>query len=82
MDPFTLLFALGALLASAFLSAAMAPKPEIPKPAAFEDFDFPRVEEGTPECVVFGDVWLSDWVVLWYGNYRIEPIKSTASKKG
>ena len=44
------------------------------KPAALEDFDFPQSAEGTPQIVVFGDVWIEDWTVAWYGNYRTEAI--------
>lgn len=62
------------------LEAAVA-KPPKNKPASLEDFDIPQVEEGTPHAVVFGDVWLDGWQVLWYGNYRTSKIKSTGSKK-
>jgi hypothetical protein len=48
----------------------MAPKPARREPEQFEDLDFPQVEDGTPQCVVFGDVWISDWTILGLGNYR------------
>lgn len=66
---------------SYFLSAAMAPKPQTPQPATFQDFDFPQADEGTPECVLFGDCWTTDWVVVGLGNYRSEAIKSSSGKK-
>lgn len=44
-------------------------------PAALEDFQFPQSSEGTPQCVVFGDVWIKDWMVLGVGNYRTSPIR-------
>lgn len=50
------------------------------KAASLEDFDLPQVEEGTPHAVVFGDVWLEGWFVLWYGNYRTTKIKSKGKK--
>jgi len=62
------------IVASFVLSAALRPKPAVPKPAAFEDFDFPQSTEGTPQAVVFGDVWLEGWMVLGVGNYRTTPI--------
>ena len=55
---------------SLIISYALQPKPQKPKPAAFEDFDFPTADDGTPQIVVFGDVWLTDWTVLGVGNYR------------
>lgn len=62
------------IVAAIVIGAALAPKPAVPKPAAFEDFDFPQSTEGTPQCVVFGDVWIQDWMVLGVGNYRNTPI--------
>lgn len=55
------------------------PPPDAPK---FKDFKFPVPDEGTPQAVVFGDVWTTDWQVLWYGNYRTEAIHSGGGKKG
>ncbi len=60
------------------LSYALQPKPPKPKPAAFEDFDFPTADDGTPQIVVFGDVWLTDWTVIGIGNYRNSPIKKSS----
>jgi hypothetical protein len=79
--PFQLLFAIGMLIASALLSAMLQPKPTKPKPASMEDFDFPQVDEGTPQIVVFGDRWITAWTVLWYGNFRTTAIKSKGGKK-
>ena len=76
-----LLWALGMLIASFAIQALLTPKPEKPKPAALEDFDFPQVEEGTPQSVVFGDVWIKDWHVLWYGDLRTSAVKSSGGKK-
>lgn len=47
---------------------------------AFEDFSFPQFEEGTPQCVFFGDNYTPDWMVLSYGNYRTQPIKTKSGK--
>lgn len=51
------------------------------KPASLEDFDFPQSAEGTPQIVVFGDVWIEDWTVAWYGNYRNEAITASSAGK-
>ena len=63
-------------VASLLISALLQPKPKGQKPAAFEDFDFPTAEDGTPQIVVFGDVWLTDWTVIGAGNYRSKKIKT------
>lgn len=81
MDPFTLIFAIGMLIASYMITAMITPKPETPKPASLTDFDFPQIDEGTPQCVVFGDVWIPDWMVLWYGNMRTSPVKNDQAQK-
>ena len=39
------------------------------------EWDFPQADEGTPQCVFFGDCWSEDWQVLAYGNYRTSEIK-------
>jgi len=62
-----------------FVSRAAAPKPVKPKPAAFDDFDFPQFEEGTPQEVIFGDCWTESWMVQALGNYRTTPIKRRSS---
>lgn len=75
------LWAIGMLIVSALLGSAAAPKTKTPKPASLKEFDFPQFEEGSSTIVVFGDVWLPDWMVLWYGNYRTKDIKSKGTKK-
>lgn len=75
------IWAIGMLIASYVIQVALTPRPEQPKPASLEDFDFPQVEEGTPQSVIFGDVWISDWHVLWYGNLRTSKVSSKGGKK-
>ncbi len=72
---------IGLMVLSAVLSVALAKKPPVPKPTAFEDFDFPQADEGTPQAVIFGDVWSESWMVLAVGNYRTTKIKSKGGKK-
>lgn len=76
-----LIWAIGLMIASYAIQAMIAPKSEKPKPASLDDFDFPQVEEGTPQSVIFGDVWIEDWHVLWYGNMRTSAVKSDAASK-
>ncbi len=75
------IFAIALLVVSYAITALMTPKPSVPKPALMEDFDLPQIDEGTPQAVVFGDVWTPDWLVLWYGDLRSSPIKSNGKKK-
>ncbi|RDE94825.1 hypothetical protein DPW03_08875 [Aggregatibacter aphrophilus] len=46
-----------------------------PEAVSSNDWDFPQSDEGTPQCVIFGDCWTEDWQVLSYGNYRTTEIK-------
>ncbi len=69
------------LIASYFISAALAPKPPVPKPAALEDFDIPLAEEGRAIPVVFGEVVLKSPSLMWYGDLRTTPIKQKGGKK-
>lgn len=75
------LFALGLLIASYAIQALITPKQQAPEKANIGDFDFPQIDEGTPQPVVFGDVWTEDWVVGWFGNMRTSAIKSSGGKK-
>jgi hypothetical protein len=65
---------------SLVISIATAPKPQNAKPAAFSDFDFPQIDEGTAQQWIFGDVWINDWMVVGIGNFRTEKIKSKSGK--
>lgn len=78
MDPITALVILGI---SAALSYFLAPKPAEPKPAALSDFSIPTAEEGRPIPVVFGTVLITGPNVIWYGDLRTRPIKSSGGKK-
>ena len=73
------IFAIATLVVSYLLTPKQ--KVETPKPATLDEFDFPQIEEGTPQCVVFGDVWIPDWTVLWFGNMRTSAILSKGGKK-
>lgn len=74
-------FQLALLVVSYFISAALAPKPPQPKPAALEDFDIPLAEEGSPLAVVFGTVLITSPTLMWYGDLRTTAIKEKGGKK-
>lgn len=80
MDPVTWAY-IAIMAISAFVSFKNRPKTTVPKPVAFEDFNFPQFEEGTPQSVFFGDNWTEDWMVLGVGKYRTRPIKTKGGKK-
>lgn len=69
------------LVISLVISAAMMPKVQPRAPEAFEDIDFPQADEGTPQCVIFGDCWVEDWTVLAVGDYRTVEIRGEGGKK-
>lgn len=54
--------------------------PQKQKPVALEDFEFPQIEEGTPQAVTFGDCWTEDWMVLGVGNYGTIKIDTKSGK--
>lgn len=70
-----------ALVASFFITAVTMKKAPGPQRSTLDDFDVPQIDEGTPHAVVFGDVWLDGWQVLWYGNYRTTKIAAKGGKK-
>lgn len=78
--PFIAWLAIGLLVVSYAVQALTMKRPK-PKTTTLDDFDVPQIEEGTPQAVVFGDVWLEGWQVLWYGNYRTTKISAKGGKK-
>lgn len=69
------------MIVAIVIAVALAPKPPQPKPAALADFDAPTAEEGKPYCKVFGEAWVNDPNVLWYGDLSSEPIRKKGGKK-
>lgn len=71
---FVVVFAVSYLVNQAF-----APRPKGSnagvEAVSEHEWNFPQAEEGTPQCVFFGDCWSEDWQVLAYGNYRTSEIK-------
>lgn len=73
-------WALVFLVISSVLTILITPRPQSPTASALADFDFPQVDEGTPQMVTFGDVWTDGWMVLFYGNLRTTKVKSKGKK--
>lgn len=74
--------AIAMIIVSTAITMALTPKTKPPDPESLDDFDFPQTDEGTPQAVIFGDCWSSDWCVLSVGNYRTTPIEvDDGSKK-
>ena len=63
------------VIVSYILSSALTPKPKTEPPATLKDFEFPQVAEGTPQMIVFGDVWIEGWTVLGYGDLKVTEIR-------
>lgn len=73
-------FSLAIMVVSLGISYFMRPKPKGPSAVAFDPESMPNVDEGTPQNVAFGDVWISDWQVLTFGNPRNKAIKTKSGK--
>ena len=71
---------LAVMVVSMILSYALRPKPQAPAAATLKDVQIPTIQIGTAMPVVFGDVWVDNWMVLWYGDLSTQPIKSGGKK--
>lgn len=60
---------------------ALAPKPQNQKPATLDEIDVPTAEEGRCIPVLFGCRDIKGPNVVWYGDLRTVPIKSSGGKK-
>ena len=69
------------MVASMVLSIVLAPKQKQPQPGTYDDMNIPQIDEGTPQSVIFGEVWISDWFVLATGNFRTKKVKAKNAKK-
>jgi len=79
--PWTLIIMVVMMIISTIISLAFAKTPNTPDatPSTIQDFQFPQISEGTAQTVVFGDVWLKGWQVLWYGNLTVENIHASSA---
>lgn len=72
-------WALVLMVASYAISALLIKRPKV-KPTAESEIDFPQEEEGTPQCVLFGDRRTKGYQILWHGNLRTKKIKQGGKK--
>lgn len=79
MEPFSAFLLLTA--ASLLVSAFNKPKTNRIQPGTFDTSSIPVAEEGTRIIEVFGDVNVSNFMVLWYGDYRTKKIKASKKSK-
>lgn len=63
----------------AVIAYALTPRPKPPTPTA-GTLDIPAPKLGEPICVVFGEVWIDDPALSYYGNSNTTPIKSKGGK--
>ena len=70
------------MILAAILTYALSPKPKTPSPDSLSDVSIPTIEVGKPVCVVFGDCWIDDSNVLWFGDLMTQPIYANSGKKG
>lgn len=72
------------LLALAFISfvalVLLRPKPPDP-PAADNEANAPKVEEGDVLGRLYGTIWINDPQVHWFGDKRADPIRKKGGKK-
>lgn len=71
---------LAVLVVAAILSYALTPKPQTQPPDTLSDVSVPTIEIGKPVSVAFGDVWIDDSNVLWYGDLSSQPIQASGGK--
>lgn len=70
------------LIVSIIMQIALAPSgPPKMKVPTIDDVEFPQAEEGTPQIVVFGDVWIKGWTVLSYGDFSLDQVTAKGGGK-
>lgn len=60
---------------------ALTPKPQSQPPAGLNEIDLPTAEEGREIPVLFGCRRIRSANVVWYGDLKTKPIKSSGGKK-
>ncbi len=61
------------------LAYVLTPKPKVQGPTAGR-LDVPAPQLGAPIKVIFGEVWVEDAAISYYGNQATSPIKSKGGK--
>jgi hypothetical protein len=68
------------MVVAAVVSYALTPKPKQPGADTLDEVQIPTVEIGKPVSVAFGEVWVDDANILWYGDLSNTPIYATSGK--
>lgn len=68
-------------LVLSLVSAFLRPKPEPPKPNTIGDFNIPITKEGQEVGIVYGTAWIYSPQIVWYGDFKTEPVKTRTEKK-
>ena len=68
-------------VAALVISYSLSPKPQNAKPAGIGDVQLPTAEVGREIPVLFGTRNISGPNVVWYGDLRTVPVKSSGGKK-
>jgi hypothetical protein len=66
------------LILSIVLSYALRPRPPQPAAATLADVSIPQIEIGRPVAVVFGEVWIDDSNIIWFGDLNNMPIYASS----
>lgn len=70
------------MVIAALLTYALTPKPKTPPPDQLSDVSVPTIEIGKPVSVAFGEVWIDDSNILWFGDLSSQPISPSGGKGG
>lgn len=69
------------LVVSALVSYALRPRMQDPPAATLADVSIPQIEIGKPIAVAFGEVWVDDSSIIYYGDLSNQAIYSSGGKK-
>ena len=71
----------GILFAATTISYFLQPKPPAPKKPQFEDLNTATVDAASVIPEVFGTKWVKSNNVVWYGDLKVDAIKTKGGKK-
>lgn len=74
-------YEIAVLIVTLILSYALRPKQQNPPPDTLSDVSVPTIEIGKPVGVAFGEVWVDDSNILWFGDLSSQPIFATSGGK-
>ena len=66
-------------IAISAIAYLISPKPKVQTPTA-GNLDIPAPKLGEPITVVFGEVWIDDCNISYYGNAQTKAIKASGGK--